>query len=107
MPRAAEPHTMKRWLLDTLIVLTGAAILTGAAAWVWLRPQQSAFYTDADTIRVPRSSVTVREVLWQPPRPLVGAPRLPHVHRGVAGGIAGVAHQLGVLELRQQVADPG
>ncbi|RJP42039.1 MAG: hypothetical protein C4547_01025 [Phycisphaerales bacterium] len=55
---------MKRAFLIGLIVL----LLGGAAVGIWYHtPVRTAYFTDADTIRVPVAAADPRDVLWQPP----------------------------------------
>ncbi len=58
---------MKRILIVLMIVVS--AVAAGAGWWV-LRPSRTTFLTDAETIREPAETVSLREVLWQPPAPV-------------------------------------
>ena len=56
-------RTVRRALIGlTLVVL----IVAGAAIW-HVRPIHHRFHTDADTIREPAETASLRQILWQPP----------------------------------------
>jgi hypothetical protein len=48
------------------VLLASVVGAAGAAAWV-LRDRTETFYTDADAIREPVESASLRDVLWRPP----------------------------------------
>jgi len=60
------PPSLKKILTAAIILLF---VIAGAAIWRSL-PLRTAYYTDANTIRQPAGSAAIREILWQPPRPL-------------------------------------
>lgn len=66
----AAPQRSRRCRAPVAVTL--ALLLAGAVAGVaWYRwPQRTVLSTDADTIRTPRATAALREVLWQPPIPL-------------------------------------
>ncbi len=57
---------MKKFLIALFVI---AVIALLGVAW-HLRPQQSRFYSDADTIREPVAEARIRDILWQPATPL-------------------------------------
>jgi len=62
-----------------LIIISGVSVtLVLAGATVWhLAPISDRFYSDGETIHIPEAQAPLREILWQPPRPLPGAINLP------------------------------
>ena len=61
---------MNRWRWP-LIIGAGLALAGAVAFAVWrFAPQRQTFYTDADTIREQADLALLRDILWQPPRPL-------------------------------------
>lgn len=50
-------------IISGMLVAIGAMSLAGYALW----PRQDAYYSDADTIRLPEEAAIIREILWQPP----------------------------------------
>ena len=72
---AAKP-TAPRWGLRVAIglgVVAVVALAFLAARWVGQRSSlslQAWFYTDADTIKTPAAEAPLRDILWQPARPL-------------------------------------
>jgi len=60
---------MRRSLIAMGVVVLAATV--GLVAWrTW--PLSRTFYTDADTIKTPTQSASLREILWQPPKRLPG-----------------------------------
>lgn len=54
-------------------VLAAVAIVIAAGGFMWWKRQRdNTFYTDAQSIRVPITSTTTRDVLWEPARPVEG-----------------------------------
>ena len=68
--------TAPRWGLRVAIglgVVAVVALAFLAARWVGQRSSlslQAWFYTDADTIKEPAADAPLRDILWQPARPL-------------------------------------
>lgn len=63
---SARPRARRAIRLALVVAVTVAVAALGG--WWLTRPER--FYTDADTIRLPRAAATPRDVLWQPPAPL-------------------------------------
>jgi len=61
---------MKRRRVRVLLIATLAAIAAVLAIAWRLRPRESIFLTDGDSIRELASSASVRQILWEPPVPL-------------------------------------
>ncbi len=66
----ASPPSQQRWLKRFLVTvgLLAAASAIGIAITLW--PQTVTNYTDADTIKESQSTAVIRDILWQPPKPL-------------------------------------
>lgn len=65
----AEKHySWARALVAAAFVLT--LVVVGVALIRWI-PITNLFYTDADTIREPVEGAAARDILWQPPTPLM------------------------------------
>ncbi len=63
-----QPGSPRRRLAVAAAVSVVALLALALAVTRW--PARHVFYSDADTIRWPKASVTPRDVLWTPPRPL-------------------------------------
>jgi hypothetical protein len=59
-----------RALRILLVGITGVGLLAAASILWYERERTIAYYTDADTIRLPAVHAAPRDVLWQPPRAL-------------------------------------
>ncbi len=65
---------MSRFPLRILLLTVGPLLLLGTAALLWHdREQRIGYFTDADTIRTPARTASLRDVLWQPPLPIEGS----------------------------------
>lgn len=61
---------MKRWRARALLLLAVFAVTVGGLIAWRLRPRESVFFTNGDSIRELASSASIREILWEPPVPL-------------------------------------